>query len=283
MFCPLKLYLQNNLNESIKNKDFLVNKTLKELRIDLQNLFQRNLKRLKKEMTIDEIENTLKMNIENYMKNSLETIENSIIAEEDSNHSNNAFNDNIEKNEESVKDKIELLKSEIKNETKFNLKILALKSQKTMEIAEKDGNEIAELFFPTTMYSYLIKDDQLELIGSADKIEIIKGRYFPINLKSNKPPLKGVWDNDAVEIVASALLIEQEFETEVFVGFIEYTQIGDRRPVVMDVNLRKSLFKIISEIKEIIETGTLPDVNINPKKCYNCDYMEICDQNTEIN
>lgn len=56
--------------------------------------------------------------------------------------------------------------------------------------------------------------------------------------------MKGVWDGDAIELIAAALLIENEFDTEVFVGFVDYLKLGgERRVVVMDANLRKSFLE----------------------------------------
>jgi CRISPR-associated exonuclease Cas4 len=283
MYCPLKLYFQNEMDEKT-NSEFLLNKTMKELRIDLQDLFQRNLRRLKKDMEIAEIEEHLSKNIEDYIKNSIAILENN-----DSKYDKSLEQEIKEKkhlngmeiaNNNEI-DKLNELKSEIKNEAYFNMKILALKSQKAMGLNEKDGNQIAEMFFPTSMYSYLIKDHQLEIIGSCDKIEIVEGKYFPINIKYSIPPLKGVWDNDAVDLVANAMLIEQEFDTEVFVGFIDYLKIGEKRPVVMDAFLRKGLFKVLNEIKDIINEKIVPNVNVNIQKCNSCDYKEICYQNND--
>lgn len=281
MYCPLKLYLQNEMDTEINN-ELLLNKTIKELRIDLQDLFQRNLRRLKKDMEIAEIEEHLSKNIEDYIKNSVAILENN-----DLEYNNNLGKETKEKNHSEKLEKINNneinkindLKVEIKNEAYFNMKILALKSKKAMILNEKDGSQIAELFFPTSMYSYLMKDQQLEIIGSCDKIEIIDGKYYPINMKSSNPPIKGIWDNDAIELCANALLIEQEFETEVFVGFIDYLKIGDKRPVVMDASLRKGLFKVINDVKNIIREKVVPEVNFNIQKCDKCDYKEICHQN----
>ena len=132
------------------------------------------------------------------------------------------------------------------------------------------------MFFPNCMYSYLLKDPQLELIGICDKIEIIDGKYYPVSIKSSNPPLKGVWNQDAIELVAHSILLEEEFDTEVFVGFVIYEKIDDKRPVVMDVNLRKALFEVMREVKEITENKKLPNVKKNPKKCEKCEYEKFC-------
>ena len=142
-------------------------------------------------MNLDEIETALGQNIVTYTENNISTIKNLKlgITQEQT--------------------------DEITDETYFNMKILALKAKKAMNILDKDGMEIVEMFFPNCMYSYLMKDKQLDLIGICDKIEIIDGKYYPISFKSSKPPLKGTWDSDAIELAANAILIEEEFDTEV--------------------------------------------------------------------
>ena len=251
MYCPMSLYLKThtNIEDADKCNQYL---EIKNLKIDIQDLMQKNIRKIKKPMNLEEIEKTLSQNIYEYIQNTTESLKSSNIT--------------------ITQDQID----EINDETYFNIKTLSIKSKKAMTILDKDGFGISEMFFPNCMYSYLIKDPQLELIGICDKIEIIDGKYYPISIKSTNPPIKGVWDQDAIELVGAAILLEEEFDTEVFEGFVEYKKIGDRRPVVMDVNLRKALFSVIREVKEIIENKKQPKVKKNPKKCRNCEYEHIC-------
>ena len=253
MYCPMSLYLKTHVdtNENEKYNSYL---EIKNLKIDIQDLMQKNIRKIKRQMNLDEIEKILSQNIYEYIKSTTESMNSS----------------DIHLTPEQVDD--------INDETYFNIKTLSIKAKKAMTILDKDGFGITEMFFPNCIYSYLIKDSQLELIGMCDKIEIIDGRYYPISIKSSNPPIKGVWDQDAVELVANAILLEEEFDTEVFVGFMDYKKIGDRRTVVMDVDLRKSLFSVIREVKEIIENKKLPNVKKNPKKCMNCEYENLCEK-----
>lgn len=68
----MKLYLDEKFNEKIEN-EILLYKTIKELRIDLNDLFHRNFRKLKKDMKLEE---NLSKNIEECLKNSLEIIDN---------------------------------------------------------------------------------------------------------------------------------------------------------------------------------------------------------------
>jgi len=242
MYCPMKLYIQTHMDMR-ENEDFHLALEIKKLKIDIQDLIHKNMRQVKQDMSIPEIENILSENIDNYIESATKSIK--------------SMDFYIDPN------KI----NEIIDDTYFNIKITALKIKQSMTILKKDGYAITEMFYPNCMYSYLLKDDRIDIIGICDKIEIIDGKYYPVTIKSSNPPLKGVWDQDAVELVADAILIEEEFETEVFVGFVYYDKIDDKRPVIMDVWLRKSLFNIIREVKEIIENKKIPNVKKTLKKC----------------
>ena len=236
MYCPMKLYIKNHMDND-ENRDYQLAIEIKKLKIDIQDLIQKNMRKIKKDMNLIEIEKILSENINSYIESSANAIKSM----------------DLMINPKQI--------NEIIDDAYFNIKITALKIKQAMGIYDKNAFEIMDMFFPNCMYSYLLKDSRLELIGMCDKIEIIDGKYYPVTIKSSNPPLKGVWDQDAIELVAHAILIEEEFETEVFVGFVDYEKINDRRPVVMDVNLRKGLFDIIREVKEITDNKKLPNVN----------------------
>lgn len=309
MFCPLKLYFQSNIDEE-QQDDYFISKTLKDLRMDIQDLFHKNLRHVKKDMDEKEIEKRLAIGINNQIKTTFAIIEemnekNRKKETDENKETDDKTNYNLKNDEEIefIDDKIksideeeelkeedkglekweeerlklEELKEELINEINFNLKILSLKTAQAMKILDKNGDEIQGLFFPSSMYNYLIRDIGLDLIGVIDKIEVEKGNYFPISLKSSNPPIKGVWDGDLMEVIANGLLIEQEFNTYTTVGYVDYLKIGERRPVIIDTDARKSFFKVLTHINRIIEDGEIPNVKANQKKCENCEYKELCE------
>lgn len=254
MYCPMKLYIQKHIDLE-ENTDFQLSIEIKKLKIDIRDLIQKNMRKIKKEMSLIEIESILSENIDSYIESTTKAIESM----------------DLDINQDQI--------SEITNDSYFNIKITALRIKQAMTIMNKNAFAIIDMFFPNSMYSYLLKDPQLQLIGMCDKIEIIDGTYYPVSIKGSSPPVKGVWDQDAIELVAYAILLEEEFDTEVYVGFVDYEKIGDRRPVVMDVNLRKALFEVIREVKEITDNKKIPNVRKNPRKCEKCEYINICLKN----
>ena len=281
MFCPLKLYFQSNIDEDVE-EDYFISKTLKDLRIDIQDILHKNLRHIKKDMDENEIEKRLSIGINNQIKATFEIIE-EINDKEDIDESNLKKDEEIEFIDEEKKEKekdsnnLNEIKKELINEINLNIKILSLKVAQSMKVLDKDGGEIQNLFFPTSMYNYLIRDIGLDLIGVIDKIEVEKGNYFPISLKSSNPPINGVWDGDFMEAIANALLIEQEFNTYVTVAYIDYLKIADRRAVIIDTDARKSFFKVLTSVNKIVENGEIPTVKTGLKKCENCEYKELCD------
>lgn len=279
MFCPLKLYFQSNIDEDVE-EDYFISKTLKDLRIDIQDILHKNLRHIKKDMDEKEIEKRLSIGISNQVKTTFEIIE-EINDKEEIDESNLKKDEEIEFIDEEKKDdendNLKELKKELINEINLNIKILSLKVAQSMKVLDKDGHEIQNLFFPTSMYNYLIRDIGLDLIGVIDKIEVEKGNYFPISLKSSNPPITGVWDGDFMEAIANALLIEQEFNTYVTVAYIDYLKIADRRAIIIDTDARKSFFKVITSVNKIVENGEIPTVKTGLKKCENCEYKELCD------
>ena len=279
MFCPLKLYFQSNIDEDVED-DYFISKTLKDLRIDIQDILHKNLRHIKKDMDEKEIEKRLSIGISNQVKTTFEIIEETNDKEE-TDESNLKKDEDIEfideEKKEDENDNLKELKKELINEINLNIKILSLKVSQSMKVLEKDGGEIQNLFFPTCMYNYLIRDIGLDLIGVIDKIEVEKGNYFPISLKSSNPPINGVWDGDFMEAIANALLIEQEFNTYVTVAYIDYLKIADRRAVIIDTDARKSFFKVLTSVNKIVENGEIPTVKTGLKKCENCEYKELCD------
>ena len=284
MFCPLKLYFQSNIDEETE-EDYFISKTLKDLRMDIQDILSKNLRHVKKDMNENEIEKRLAIGISNQVKTTFDIVEE--INEKNRNKENEDKNnlkkdEEIEfidenKEEESEDDNLKELKKELIDEINLNLKILSLKVSQSMKVLDKNGGEIQNLFFPTCMYNYLIRDIGLDLIGVIDKIEVEKGNYFPISLKSSNPPINGVWDGDFMEAIANALLIEQEFNTYVTVAYIDYLKIADRRAVIIDTDARKSFFKVLTSVNKIVENGEIPTVKTGLKKCENCEYKELCD------
>ena len=250
MYCGMKLY--HNIHTPGRRNDWQVALEIKKLKTDIDDFTEKNMRKIKKEMSVSEIESILSRGIFQYIENTIAEIRQM----------------NLEIDSE--------VKDEIITDTTFNIKIKSLKLKQAMLNYDKNASEIQSVFHPNCFYSYHLSDEGLELAGTCDKVEIAEGKYYPVVRKNSTPPFKGVWDSDAVELAAYAMLLEEEFETDIYVGFVDYEKISQRRAVVMDVDLRKSLFKVVNEIREMINNNKMPEVKKSVKKCEKCEYKDIC-------
>jgi CRISPR-associated exonuclease Cas4 len=166
-------------------------KVFKSLMLDLDDTIYRNLRKVSKEDSFYEIKTILSNNI---LKEILNTLD----------------------DEEYTKEKINLL-----NMVTYKIDTIAAKVHRYLVIHENKGiEEIIDLINPVTMYNYLMRDVNLELIGSCDLIEISNSRYFPV-IRTNKLPDYRVDYSDEIILTGIAMLVEQEFNTESFNGYIE--------------------------------------------------------------
>ena len=74
MYCPMKLYHETHVDKS-ENKDYQLAIEVKKLKIDIHDLIQKNMRKVKKEMVISEIENTLSENIDPHIRSTTKAIQ----------------------------------------------------------------------------------------------------------------------------------------------------------------------------------------------------------------
>ena len=66
--------------------------------------------------------------------------------------------------------------------------------------------------------------------------------------------------------------MEHEFNKEVPVGFVNYINVGSKKPVLINTSLREQFTHVFNEILSIIYNDTVPEFVQNTKKCLACDY-----------
>ena len=101
MYCPMKLYLKDYLDEE-DNNDLKFHNEIKNLRIDIQDLIQKNMRKISGKMSLGEIEQTLSTNVTPYIETTMETFKDEEYTKSD--------------------EEIEMIKEEIISESYFNIR-----------------------------------------------------------------------------------------------------------------------------------------------------------------
>ena len=140
-------------------------------------------------------------------------------------------------------------------------------------------NELTEL---ERVHGYererMMYSEKLNLSGSVDKLIIADEEVIPCMIKTGKSPGYGVWRSDRVQLAAYAMLIEDEFESIVKRGFVEYIREAEFRVTQIRRSDRAEALQILKQVRRI-KQGAFPDKGRNAP-CENCAYSKYCDTDT---
>jgi CRISPR-associated exonuclease Cas4 len=117
-----------------------------------------------------------------------------------------------------------------------------------------------------------LKSERYQLIGKSDLIELESGEIYPVEYKRGN---KGEWDNDALQVCAQALCLEEMTGKVINTGYVYYAQTHQRQEVKIDQQLRNETIKAISCVKKLLNTGKMPQPEYN-KRCKGCSLYSAC-------
>lgn len=121
-----------------------------------------------------------------------------------------------------------------------------------------------------------LRCDRYGLIGKSDLIEDSGGELYPVEYKRGKgSPEKGASENDVLQVCAQAFCLEEMTGREVRRGFVYYAHSHQRREVVLDEGVRERTVGAIASVREIINTGTMPEA-VYKKRCRGCSLYGQC-------
>jgi len=120
--------------------------------------------------------------------------------------------------------------------------------------------------------SIWLKSEQYHLIGKSDLIEAQNGQLYPVEYKRGKV---GDHENDALQVCAQALCLEEMTGTAVTEGFVYYAQSHQRHPVKIDERLRQGAIATIAAIQTLFSGDLIPPPKYSPR-CRGCSLYAAC-------
>ena len=151
-----------------------------------------------------------------------------------------------------------------------------LLSKNLAELIREVGLEGALEWITPEKVEHTFRSADLDLSGRVDKIMLEDGKHVPVEIKTGRAS-DGVWAGDRIQVAGYILLMEEEYGEHIPYGFVEYTRVCDRRPVLASEKLRRSVFETRDEIKKILG-GDVPEVcpHGSGKKCESCGLKKEC-------
>jgi CRISPR-associated exonuclease Cas4 len=131
----------------------------------------------------------------------------------------------------------------------------------------------AEKLLSTTLCS-----DALGLQGNVDLIiKTAKAEYIPIEYKNMNSDGGRVCMDHKYQLVAYALLIEENYGTIVKRGFVNYIPEGLILQFEITLTMKTHVKRVIGHIKRIIQTEELPPIRVAKHKCQGgCGHKQTC-------
>lgn len=117
-----------------------------------------------------------------------------------------------------------------------------------------------------------LKSDRYGLIGKSDLIEEVDGQLYPVEYKRGH---RGEFDNDALQICAQALCLEDMTGQSITQGYLYYAQSHQRQRVDMTPALRETTLSTIKAVRALLCTGVMPKP-VYTKRCRGCSLYTSC-------
>ena len=120
----------------------------------------------------------------------------------------------------------------------------------------------------------------LGLQGNVDCIiKTVKGEYIPVEYKTMNSDKGKVCIDHKYQLVGYALLVEENFETVVRRGFVNYIPEGLILRVDVTPSMKSYVKRVLGHIKRIIRDEELPPIRVAKHKCQGgCGHKQTCQQ-----
>lgn len=117
-----------------------------------------------------------------------------------------------------------------------------------------------------------LKSDRYGLIGKSDLVEEQNGELCPVEYKRGA---QGEFENDALQVCAQALCLEEMSGRAISQGFVYYAHSHQRQMVALSDELRERAVATIAAVRALLCTGTMPTA-IYKKRCRGCSLYSRC-------
>ncbi|RLF09484.1 MAG: CRISPR-associated protein Cas4 [Thermoprotei archaeon] len=122
-----------------------------------------------------------------------------------------------------------------------------------------------------------LTSSKLKLMGKVDTIVVTKhGEYIPVEVKWSEPRQGKPRRQHKAQLIAYALLIEENYSTTVKRAVIYYSRAGRLIEMPITSQDKRQVKRMIKQIYQVIRSEEMPEVKFKPKQCVDCGYKCYC-------
>ncbi len=129
-----------------------------------------------------------------------------------------------------------------------------------------------------TTRSIMLGSERLGLVGKLDILETRSDQAVPVEYKRGSGPREGAWENDAVQLCAQGMLLEEALGRPVQHGILYYQAAKRRVLVPFDAPLREKTLQAIQLIQQLQQRDTPPEPLPDElrHRCHGCSLAPVC-------
>lgn len=122
------------------------------------------------------------------------------------------------------------------------------------------GEELKEKFFPKILSEKRFSSKKLRLRGNIDRVIRYEDSLVPIEFKSGKLPLSGVFNTHRLQVGAYCMILDDVFNlsNKVNEGFVAYIDHGKSRKVVVNTFLEQKVLSCVDGVFSLFELDEPP-------------------------
>ncbi len=137
-----------------------------------------------------------------------------------------------------------------------------------------DSGEISVEAGRRVLRAVPLYSERLGLVGKADVVEFLPdGTPYPVEYKQGRRQRR---DHDDIQLAAQALCLEEMTGRDVPEGAIYHHKSKRRRIVTISPELRRQVETLITAVRKMLESGTMPPPVDDAALCRACSLRDLC-------
>ncbi len=118
-----------------------------------------------------------------------------------------------------------------------------------------------------------LESPKLGLSGKLDLLIVSRQGFFPVDFKYTRGRPRR---NHVFQLAGYAMLVEENFQTEVGTGFIYLAPVQEIIAVHLTQQLKERTLSLLDEIRRMIREGILPPPTTVRSRCEECEFRNYC-------
>lgn len=118
-----------------------------------------------------------------------------------------------------------------------------------------------------------LHSERFGLSGKMDLLIVSQQGYFPVDFKYTRGR---PYRNHISQLAGYAVLVEEQYQTEVETGFIYLAPVGELVAIKITKELKKEVSERLASIREMVRDELLPPPTLVRARCAECEFRNYC-------